>query len=132
MHGEFEDETNLAMEKSVRSFSRTFVLGPGPPGGPPIRVVSDMLSLRAWGPLALPQISSISQETQTNKDPEQLKRNAITIQLVERTGMTPNYANLCLTETGWDLEQALMAFTANKVRKSAAKFPRIETEYLSG
>jgi nuclear RNA export factor len=74
-----------------------------------------MLTLRAWAPLALPQISSISSETQATNDPEQQKRDAITMQLVEKTGMTPYYANLCLTETGWNIEQAFVAFNANKV-----------------
>jgi nuclear RNA export factor len=115
MHGEFEDQIETATEKSLRSFSRTFILGPGAPGGPQIRVVSDMLTLRAWAPLALPQISSISPETQATNDPEQQKQEAITMQLVEKTGMTPYYANLCLTETGWNIEQAFIAFTANKV-----------------
>jgi nuclear RNA export factor len=115
MHGEFEDHTDSTIEKSLRSFSRTFVLGPGPPGGPQIRVVSDMLTLRTWSPLARPQISSIAPETQATIDPEQQRRDAITRDLVEKTGMTPTYANLCLTETGWNLEQAFMAFSANKV-----------------
>jgi nuclear RNA export factor len=131
MHGEFEDETDSTTKKSLRSFSRTFVLGPGPPGGLQIRVVSDMLSLRAWSPLALPQISSISPETQPTNDPEQQKRDALTMQLVERTGMTPNYANLCLMETGWDLEQAFMAFTANKVCEPIPVI-RIQTNNSSG
>jgi nuclear RNA export factor len=115
MHGEFEDQIEPTAEKSLRSFSRTFIIGPGVPVGPPIRVVSDMLTLRAWAPLALPQISSIVPETQTANDPEQQQRDAMTMQLVETTGMTPNYANLCLTETGWNIEQAFIAFTANKV-----------------
>jgi nuclear RNA export factor len=115
MHGEFEEQTESATEKSLRSFSRTFILGPGAPGGPQIRVVSDMLTLRPWAPLALPQISSISPETHSTSDPEQQKREAITMQLVEKTGMTPAYANLCLTETRWNIEQAFIAFTANKV-----------------
>jgi len=28
--------------------------------------------------------------------------------------MTPAYAMLCLSETGWDLEKAFVAFVANK------------------
>ncbi|RDL34497.1 NTF2-like protein [Venustampulla echinocandica] len=112
MHGEFEEQ-NDSTEQALRSFSRTFVLGPGAPGGPPIRVVSDMMVLRAWGPLALPRSSPIAPETPQG-NPEQQKQQAIAMQLVERTGMTPNYAMLCLTETGWDLEQAFIAFTANK------------------
>jgi hypothetical protein len=29
--------------------------------------------------------------------------------------MTPEYAKMCLVETGWDLEKAIVAFEANKV-----------------
>lgn len=115
MHGEFEDQLNSTTDKSLRSFSRTFVLGPGGPNGPPIRVISDMLTLRGWSPLALPQISTIAPEAQPTIDPEQQKRDAITMALVEKTGMTPDYANLCLMETGRDLEKAFGLFTANKV-----------------
>jgi len=58
IHGEFEELPSPSLEKALRSFSRTFVLGPGSPGGPPIRVVSDLLVLRAWAPLPLPSITA--------------------------------------------------------------------------
>jgi nuclear RNA export factor len=114
MHGEFEEQ-NDSTERALRSFSRTFVLGPGAPGGQPIRVVSDMLTLRAWGPLALPKPPLNPQPNQTIINTEQQKQEAMAMQLVERTGMMPQYSALCLAETGWDLEKAFMAFTANKV-----------------
>jgi nuclear RNA export factor len=112
MHGEFEEQ-NDSTERALRSFSRTFVLGPGAPGGQPIRVVSDMLTLRAWGPLAFPKPTITPQPNAANN--EQQIQQAMTMQLVERTGMTPEYSAMCLTETGWDLEKAFVAFTANKV-----------------
>jgi len=90
-------------------------LGPGALGGQPIRVVSDMLTLRAWGPLALPKASLNPPPNPTVINTEQQKQEAMAMQLVERTGMTLEYSALCLTETGWDLEKAFMAFTANKV-----------------
>jgi len=107
------EEQNDSTEKALRSFSRTFVLGPGAPGGQPIRVVSDMLTLRAWGPLALPKPTIAPRPNAANN--EQQIQQAMTMQLVERTGMTPDYSAMCLTETGWDLEKAFVAFTANKV-----------------
>lgn len=47
-------------------------------------------------------------------------RESILEQLVFRTQMTPEYARLCLEETGWDLEKAVIAFDANKVRLEPA------------
>ncbi|TVY80336.1 mRNA export factor mex67 [Lachnellula suecica] len=123
MHGEFEEQNN-STEKSLRSFSRTFVLGPGAPGGQPIRVVSDMMALRCWAPLALPKPAANSQPAPTNNNngSEQQRQEAMAMQLVEKTGMTPQYSALCLTETGWDLEKAFMAFTANKDKLPADAF----------
>lgn len=111
IHGEFEEEVS-STEKGLRSFSRTFVLGPGAPGGPQIRVVSDMMILRAHSPLAIP---SHTINPPQSSSPEQQQKEMVTKQLVERTGMTPDFAILCLTETGWDLEKAFVAFTSNKV-----------------
>jgi hypothetical protein len=37
------------------------------------------------------------------------------IQLIERTGMTMEFAVMCLRETGWDLEKAFIAFNKTKV-----------------
>ena len=111
IHGEFEEEVKPT-EKGIRSFSRTFVLGPGAPGGSPIRVVSDMMVLRAHSPLAMPSHSASSAQS---NNPERQHQEIVTKQLVEKTGMTPDYAILCLTETGWDLEKAFVAFNANKV-----------------
>ncbi|KAH8676751.1 putative mRNA export factor MEX67 [Tricladium varicosporioides] len=116
IHGEFAEQQADSPEPGIRSFSRTFVLGPGGPGGPPIRVISDMLSLRAYGPLAQPSNNQQTVAAVTN--PEQQRQEAITMQLVEKTGMTPNYAILCLTETQWDLEKAFVVFNANKVNQN--------------
>lgn len=127
MHGEFEEEIGSATDKALRSFSRTFILGPGPPGGLPIRVVSDLMVLRAWGPLALPSLSTttITPPNASANNPDSVQQpsqEAITIKLSEVTGMTLNYSMMCLTETGWDLEKAFVAFTANKDKLPADAF----------
>ena len=117
IHGEFEEETKPG-EKGARSFSRTFVLSPGGPGGPPIKIISDMMVLRAHSPLAMPsQSANSAQKGNAEPQPQQPQNHQemVTKQLVERTGMTPDYAIMCLTETGWDLEMAFAAFSANKV-----------------
>ncbi|KAE8452140.1 hypothetical protein EG329_001607 [Mollisiaceae sp. DMI_Dod_QoI] len=126
MHGEFEEGNSTAAEKPMRSFSRTFILGPGAPGIQPIRVISDMLALRAWAPLAQPQPAAYHspppQQPVQMVMSEQQKQEAMAMQLMEKTGMTLNYAGLCLAETGWDLEKAYAAFTANKDKLPAEAF----------
>ncbi|KAL5320739.1 hypothetical protein ACEPPN_011549 [Leptodophora sp. 'Broadleaf-Isolate-01'] len=123
IHGEFEDQAPNNTEKSLRSFSRTFVLGPGAPGGPQIRVVSDMLALRGWTPLPQPVSSQLPpQQQQPTLTPEQQvlqQQEAIATQLTEKTGMTLEYSAMCLNETGWDLEKAFVAFELNKAQLPA-------------
>jgi nuclear RNA export factor len=129
IHGEFEEQNPSVSDKALRSFSRTFVLGPGGPGSPQIRVISDMLCLRAYAPLAIPAAArpptpllqmaqpaplQLAQAAHVELTPEQQKE-AIAQQLMEKTGMTTEYAVMCLVETGWNIEAAYGAFMANKV-----------------
>jgi nuclear RNA export factor len=125
MHGEFEEQ-NTSTEKALRSFSRTFVLGPGAPGGSPIRVVSDMLGLRAWAPLAMPSnpANMATQAPPPNVNIEQQQKEAMTGQLMEKTGMTMEFAVLCLEQTGWQLPQAFDAFQQNRVRPISPRLSR--------
>lgn len=130
VHGEFEEApaANSKIAQVMRSFSRTFVLGPGKAGAPPIRVVSEMLVLRAWAPLKTPWIdmnpAAVAAPNvelgHTVVDPQTLlgtesQAQLLLLQLCERTGMTPHYAELCLAESGPDLEKALLVFATNKV-----------------
>ncbi|CAL3962182.1 unnamed protein product [Diplocarpon coronariae] len=120
MHGEFADNTGASSEKSIRSFSRTFILGPGAPGGPQIRVVSDMLALRAWAPLAqfdsaAAQALPAPQSTMTPEQAELEHKKALASQLMEKTGMTLEYSGLCLDNAGWNLETAYKMFNESKV-----------------
>jgi nuclear RNA export factor len=75
------------------------------------------MTLRAWGPLALPRAVAVGGVTLEAAPAvtEQQKQEAFAQQLVLRTGLTLQYAILCLTETGWDLEKAFVAFEANRV-----------------
>jgi nuclear RNA export factor len=126
IHGEFEEQNSTVTDRALRSFSRTFVLGPGAPGGPQIRVISDMMTLRAHSPLAAltqplqqPAVVSVSpaipNNTNTNLTQEQ-QQEMMARQLMERTMMNMEYAGLCLQHTGWDIEAAFRAFEENKVR----------------
>ncbi|KAJ8059420.1 hypothetical protein OCU04_012364 [Sclerotinia nivalis] len=130
VHGEFEEDVANFEGKALRSFSRYFILGPGGPNGPPIRVISDMLCLRAWGPL--PQIAEaiappkgpiVSPFYDTLPTGEVLNKIRAE-KLSAETGMNLQYSALCLEETGWDLENAYVAFQANRANLPAEAFQK--------
>ncbi|RDW78161.1 hypothetical protein BP5796_06013 [Coleophoma crateriformis] len=117
IHGEFEEDANSISGTSLRSFSRTFTLAPGAPGGPQIRVLNDVLLIRAWAPLATP--THVTTPPPLVNDQQ---KASIFAKLVEMTGMTPQYAELCLNDTAWNLEQAFVAFNNNKDKLPANAF----------
>ncbi|TLD22830.1 hypothetical protein PspLS_07567 [Pyricularia sp. CBS 133598] len=107
IHGEFEEKDPNSDNIGQRSFSRTFVLGPGAPGGPQVRVVSDMLSLRAYNPIPLPQGTPTSNVVPENPE---LQKQQLVAELSRRTNMTLEYSEMCLTQVNWDLEAAMVKF----------------------
>ncbi len=114
MHGEFDEMDQPSGKLSKRSFSRTFVLGPAAPGKPsPIRVVSDMLSLRAYN--ALPSSQGVVSA------PPQDAKQLMVAELSKRTNMTPHFSELCLEEAGWNLDNAMIKF--NEIRVSHPRPP---------
>ncbi|KAI1376319.1 NTF2-like protein [Hypoxylon crocopeplum] len=123
MHGEFEDQEPGTMKTAKRSYSRTIVLGPGSPGRNPIRVVSDMLSVRAFNPL--PTVSEPVEQpvlqpvTQPN---EELQKQQMVVELCNRTSMTPEYSKLCLDGANWNFDQALMSFNEKRAQLPAEAF----------
>lgn len=110
VHGEFEEHDAKTSTIGKRSFSRTFILGPGKPGQSEIRVVSDMLSLRAYSPL--PNVFVAPAPT-APAAPEQ--NQAMIAELCKQTGMVPQYSELCLTQVAWDFDKALVIFNEKKV-----------------
>ncbi|APA09247.1 hypothetical protein SS1G_14226 [Sclerotinia sclerotiorum 1980 UF-70] len=130
VHGEFEEDVANFEGKALRSFSRYFILGPGGPNGPAIRVISDMLCLRAWGPL--PQIAEVFVPPKVpivappfNTLPTGEELNKIRAEkLSAETGMNLQYSALCLEETGWDLDKAFAAFQANMANLPAEAFQK--------
>ncbi|KAI1409727.1 NTF2-like protein [Hypoxylon sp. FL1857] len=116
IHGEFDDQEPATMRTAKRSFSRTFVLGPGAPGRNPIRVISDMLSVRAFNPLPtlIPEPAP-----QPNADTQQQQ---MVIELCNRTGMTPEYSKLCLDGANWNFDQALVSFNEKRAQLPAEAF----------
>ncbi|KAF5875407.1 putative mrna export factor mex67 protein [Botrytis fragariae] len=135
VHGEFEENIPNFEGKALRSFSRYFILGPGGPNGPPIRVLSDMLALRAWSPLAqttavqgpqpVPVLPNVPQVpiVDASLTPEQ-QQKICAEKLSAETGMNLQYSAMCLAETGWNLEQAYIAFQANKANLPAEAYQK--------
>lgn len=111
VHGEFEEHDPKTGKTGKRSFSRTFVLGPGMPGRAPIRVVSDMLSLRAWS--SLPDVFAKQQPAPANQTQDQ--HQAMIAELSRQTGMVPQYSEMCLVEVGWEFDKALVVFNEKRV-----------------
>ncbi|KAI9794191.1 MAG: nuclear mRNA export, poly(A)+RNA binding protein [Peltula sp. TS41687] len=147
VHGEFDElvknnNTNSSNAASTlptikRSFDRTFILGPGlgPTG---IRVINDLLTLRAYGGSEAwmseeaaaelkmtdtlpPSISSRLEipaglgQAIDGKSETQVQKEQMIIEMSKRTGMTLEYSNLCLEEKAYVFEEALMAFENVKV-----------------
>ena len=137
-HGEYMQEDGMK-----RSFDRTIVLGPGSGRGG-IRIVSDMMTVRAYGgyeawvpnsTTKMPQFDIPSQTNQKirsspapipalpdgfgqpieGKTAEQLTKETMAMELTSRTHMTIEYSGLCLAESGWNLENAYGAFEGAKV-----------------
>lgn len=106
IHGQFEEADKDSQKTGMRSFSRTLVIGPGRPGRNAIRVVSDMLMLRAFTPVPL--------FTAVVGIDVQERRKQMVIELTNRTKMTFDYSQMCLEGVDWDFEKALVAFEEKK------------------
>ncbi|KAI0460233.1 hypothetical protein F5B21DRAFT_453800 [Xylaria acuta] len=110
IHGDFEDQEPGTSKTAKRSFSRTFVLGPGAPGRNPIRVVSDMLSVKAFK-----NLPASTPTTQTATVDDQHKEQML-LELCKQTRMTPEYSRFCLDSTNWNFDQALATFHEKKAQ----------------
>lgn len=111
VHGEFEEYDPKSGTTGKRSFSRTFVLGPGQPGKSSIRVVSDMLSLRAFS--SLPNVFAPPAPPATSMEAQ---HQAMIVELSKQTGMVPQYSEMCLQQVEWVFDKALIIFNEKKVR----------------
>ena len=124
VHGEFS-EVNISTGElnATRSFDRTFILGPGTgPAG--ISVSSDILVLRSYGgqegwqpdgrrasQQVAPAIASEGLAVPASGGPiDQVQKESMTLALSRETGLTLLYSQMCLEQSNWNLEHALMAF----------------------
>ncbi|KAH0493965.1 hypothetical protein TgHK011_000604 [Trichoderma gracile] len=109
VHGEFEEYDQKSGTTGKRSFSRTFVLAPGLTGTAQIRVVSDMLSLRAYS--ALPNVFVAPSPAPADTASQ---HQAMIAELSKQTGMVPQYSEMCLSQVEWDFARALVIFNEKK------------------
>ena len=112
VHGEFDDQELGTTKTTKRSFSRTFVLGPGAPGRNPIRVVTDMLLLKAFKNVPSPVPSPPTARAAT---PDDHQKQRMLLELSKQTRMTPEYSRFCLDSANWNFDQALVTFHEKKV-----------------
>jgi nuclear RNA export factor len=103
-HGEFEEPEH----NKLRSFDRTFILGPGGPHG--VRVISDSVTIRAYGGSEAfqpePQEAVPMNEAQ--------EKEMMAVEVSKATGMNMQYAVMCLEQVGWSYQEALAAFAKAK------------------
>ncbi|KAI4720879.1 hypothetical protein E4T48_02847 [Aureobasidium sp. EXF-10727] len=127
VHSEFDEIDASGQVKKTRSFDRTFILGPGGPTG--VRVVNDMLTIRAYGGFAAfepdhhePQVPA---EAGVPVLPPGLTPDIaeqMVLELQKQTSMTVQYAKDCLEQVQWDFDRALQAFTAVRANLPADAF----------
>ena len=128
VHGEFtEVDTHTrrhhGQSSPKRSFDRTFVIGPGNGFGG-VRVVSDMLVLKAYGGhqawksevAHIPKPDTRFALPEVGKSKEQLQKEMLTLEVSRRTGMTVEGSIMCLEQYGWKADEAMDGFNAVKVR----------------
>ncbi|KAI0136567.1 TAP domain-containing protein [Xylariales sp. AK1849] len=139
MHGEFEDQDPDTKNTAKRGFSRTFLLGPGAPGRNPIRVISDMLSLKAFSPLPTviitatqvpiapapapaPVLAPAPAPVPVPASNEDAQKQQMVLELCKQTGMTPDYSTMCLEVAIWDFNQALVTFNEKRAELPSEAF----------
>ncbi|EAW08225.1 mRNA export factor mexA [Aspergillus clavatus NRRL 1] len=134
VHGKFEELSGGKVE--VRSFDRTFILGPGGGVGG-IRVISDVLCLRAYGgheawvpetqapvlpvqPAVVPAAPPVAPEGYglpvPGKPEAQVQQEQLVMQMSSKTNMTLQYSEMALSGNGWNMEAALKNFEQLKAQ----------------
>ncbi|CAL5872937.1 uncharacterized protein PFLUO_LOCUS7206 [Penicillium psychrofluorescens] len=136
VHGKYEE--SVANKVEIRSFDRTFILGPGGGVGG-IRVISDILCLRAYGgheawspenqaipqaaapaaapaaaqppvPVAQPGVPDGYGAPGPGKTDVQVRQEQLIAQLSARSRMTLQFSEMALSSNNWNLETAWQNF----------------------
>ncbi|KII89808.1 hypothetical protein PLICRDRAFT_39982 [Plicaturopsis crispa FD-325 SS-3] len=134
VHGQFMEEPS----RGIRSFDRSFVLAPAPPGsraqmnGWDVMILSDQWVVRAYssheawqpGPMRVQAGESIPGSQIQPSPPAQLSlpevqqalaaipepQRALVVAICQRTGLNVKFAVECLLGNEWDLERAVANF----------------------
>jgi nuclear RNA export factor len=126
IHGEFDEvDITTGQAKKKRSFDRTFILGPGGQSG--VRVVNDILNVRAYGgaqafdpdnfegwngPAAAAPVPEGVPQLPAGLTIEMAEQMCLELQ--KQTRMTIGYAKECLEQVNWDFATSLQAFESVK------------------
>ncbi|KAM0793164.1 hypothetical protein ACM66B_000638 [Microbotryomycetes sp. NB124-2] len=130
VHGEF---TELPC-KGVRSFDRTFILAPAPPGsaaqtaGWPCIILSDIFVIRgysdpkAWQPTPAPgatpspappaALQATAQAGQERAEGISDEQHSLVLQLQQVTNLTYTFAHMALAQNNWDPQLTMTNFQA--------------------
>ncbi|KAL8892002.1 MAG: hypothetical protein Q9215_001004 [Flavoplaca cf. flavocitrina] len=123
VHGSFvELDQTTGISNATRSFDRVFILGPGK-GQQPLRIVSDILILRAEGgydafntPVATMADGQAGAGNASIPAISSNKQALMAGEVSKATGLTLEWATNLLNESGWDFQTALENFKAARVR----------------
>lgn len=127
IHGEFEEiDTSKGNSTKRRSFDRTFTIGPS--GGPSVvRIVNDVLTVRAFGGTQAFEPDNVENwNVQDTAPPPQADPTVpvlppgttlemaeqMVLELQKQTGMTVQYAKMCLEQVQWDYPKSLECFAS--------------------
>lgn len=119
IRGEFDDLDPETNKTWTRSFCRTLLLGPGDPARNPIRVISDLLSLKAHSPFKQVTSSAI------DLTDEAVKRFHVILELSKETGLNSEYATMCVDAAGGDPSKIIALFQEQKDSLPAEAFAAV-------
>ncbi|KAL8951963.1 MAG: hypothetical protein Q9222_002086 [Ikaeria aurantiellina] len=140
VRGSFDEFDALTgVKTATRSFDRVFILGPGV-GGNPLRIISDILMLRAEGgheafistgaepvatnvpsvsaslnvpslaPANVPSVTVAAPAVNVQPAEEEDPRVAMVSEVSKATGLQLKWAETLLNDSGWDFQTALQNF----------------------
>lgn len=131
IHGQFDESSGGKIE--TRSFDRTFILGPSP-GPEKVKVISDILTLRAYGgynawdisnkvdaapaveaPPVHPEAPQGYGMPAPGKADVLVQQEQLVLQLSFATKLKLEFSERALVQHNWNIEGALRAFEESKV-----------------
>lgn len=126
VHGEYDElDSSGTQVTKKRSFDRTFIIGPGTgPSG--VRVVNDMLTVRAYGGAQAFEPESVGEDAQQQNvapaDAVPQLPAGLTVEVAEQmvaelqkqTGMNVQFSKDCLEAAGWDFAKGMETFASVK------------------